>query len=289
MKRMKLIEKACAKVNLALKITGIREDGYHLLDMVLMEAGLYDTLELEHRERGICIEAPEEIPTGMDNTAFRAAAMYFEKTGIRGGAHIRLHKSIPGRAGLGGDSSDAAAVLRLLNRMYYDVKCGKPSLSELHTIAPLVGADVSFFLMGGVQRCKGIGEVLEHIKLASPVHMVILTPNEGLSTPEVYREYDRQPSNTGGDTSLVVEALGMGDIQALCRAMFNDLEAPAERLCPILPGIKKLLLEHGAAGAMMSGSGTSVFGIYESEAESREAAEKIEKKYKDRFRLIHWE
>ncbi len=284
---MKLIEKANAKVNLALKITGVRDDGYHLLDMVLMETGLYDTLELESSGQGITIEAPEGLPLGMDNTAYKAASVYFRKTGVQGGAHIRLHKQIPGRAGLGGDSSDAAAVLRLLNRMHYNVESGRPSLSDLHTIAPQVGADVSFFLMGGVQRCKGIGEVLEHVKMAVPLHMVILTPNEGLSTPEVYREYDRQPSDTGGDTGRVVEALEKGDLAMLCREMFNDLEAPAIQLYPILPDIKSILMDHGAMGAMMSGSGTSVFGIFTSEEESREAAQKIAEKHNDRFRLIY--
>lgn len=284
---MKLSEKAYAKVNLALKITGIREDGYHLLDMVVMETGLYDTVELEHMQQGISIEAPEGIPTGPENTAYQAAALYFEKTGIQGGAHIRLHKEIPSRAGLGGDSSDAAAVLRMLNRMHYDVESGKPSLAELQAVAPLVGADVAFFLTGGMQRCRGIGEILDDVKLAVPIHMVLLTPNEGLSTPEVYREYDRQACDKGGDIGKVIEALEKGDMTMLCREIFNDLEAPAMRLCPILPDIKQVLLDHGAMGAMMSGSGTSVFGIYGSEKESRAAAKEITAKHAGRFRLIY--
>ncbi|MDP2892618.1 MAG: 4-(cytidine 5'-diphospho)-2-C-methyl-D-erythritol kinase [Bacillota bacterium] len=275
---------AYAKINLALKIMGRREDGFHLLDMAMAEIGLFDTVEVTIKKSGITLEVPAGMPGGMKNTAYKAAALYFARAGIRSGANIRIVKHIPERAGLGGGSSNAGAVLKALDKLYRAI-----SPQALHDVARQVGADVPFFLTGGTARCRGVGDIVEPLHVKEPLHIVVLCPKTGLGTPLVYQAYDKQSVHSSGNIEIVCGALEKGDTLLLCRSIFNDLEEAASCLCPEVPAAKEALLEEGALAAMMSGSGTSVFGIYASGEEARGATEKIRERNRDKYRLIFWQ
>ena len=245
-------ERACAKVNLTLGVTGRRSDGYHTLDSLMVTTDLCDDVTVT-RCREVIVTC-----TGMflpyRNTLRAAAERYRALTGR--GARIHVYKRIPAEAGLGGGSADAAAVLRGMQRMY-----GEAEERDLYDIALRVGADVPFCLQGGLCRAQGVGEVLTPFRLGAPLHLVLAKPAAGVSTRALFERLNLpQPLP---DTARAMAALSSGDVRALGPLLCNALQAEAEALVPEIGTLRQRLLALGALGACMTGSGSAVFGLFE--------------------------
>ncbi len=254
----KIVLEAAAKLNLSLDITGVREDGYHLLDSVMQSVSLYDRVALIKREEGISLAVDRpKIPNGPENTAYRAAVAFFKETKIRGGVEIFLEKHIPSQAGMGGGSADAAAVLVGLNQMY-QTGLSKEKLQE---IGLTVGADVPFCIVGGTARVRGIGEVVQSIAPLNMAQFVVVKPRGiGVDTKEAYQRYDEMGSSKRPDTEGLLHAILSGRISSFSKYMYNVLEesAPLDEIREI----KKDMMDYGANAAMMTGSGAAVFGVF---------------------------
>ena len=254
--------KAYAKINLGLDITGRREDGYHLVDMILQSIRLFDRITLEKtREPGIRFSSNWSfLPSDDSNLAVRAARLLMEECSIGEGLSIRLEKHIPVAAGLAGGSTDAASVLYGVNRMF-----GLHlSPEELRQRGKMLGADVPFCLMRGTARATGIGEVLRELPAPPACHIILAKPRAGVSTRETYQRYDELPPEAVRRPEMeeLEAALRRGDYKALCSGMGNVLEAVTIPLFPVIEDIKNALREFSADGVMMSGSGPSVFGLF---------------------------
>ena len=252
--------KAPAKLNLRLKITGRRPDGYHELISIMIPIDLFDLLELkvirQSRIRLSCEGLP--VPTDKNNLVYRAALSFLSETGIQEGLAIKLIKNIPVGAGLGGGSSDAAATLLTLNEIW-----SRPlSLSKLHALAAELGADVPFFLRSEPSLATGIGEILEPLKKWPKFWYVIVTPPLQVSTSWVYRNLKFEL--TMGEYDFIVKFL-KSDPFTISAILDNDLEEVTAASFPVIETIKKSLVDAGAEGALMTGSGPSVFGVFSSQ------------------------
>lgn len=265
---------ACAKINLTLEVTGLRGDGYHLLRGVMQSVSLCDRVTVEARPAddgiSVTLSGPfgEGLSDGADNTAHKAARVFFCDCGITGGARIHIEKHIPLQAGLGGGSADAAVVLHALNELYdrpYDTE----SLTQL---GAAVGADVPFCTAGGTCLVQGVGERLTFLPPMPDCFIVLAKDAEGAFTPQVYRLYDTMglPEGPGPDSDALLSALLKKDFAGIAAGLCNALEPAAIRLCPSIPDIKALLMSNGAAGALTCGSGAAVFGLFA----SRESAQR---------------
>lgn len=254
----KIVLEAAAKLNLSLDITGVREDGYHLLDSVMQSVSLYDRVALIRREKGIFLTVDRpKIPNGPENTAYKAAEAFFKATKINGGVEIFLEKHIPSQAGMGGGSADAAAVLVGLN-LLYETDLSKETLQE---IGLSVGADVPFCIVGGTARVQGIGEDVHSIAPLSMAQFVVVKPRgAGVNTREAYERYDEMGSSKRPDTEGLLHAILSGNVSTFSKYMYNVLEesAPLDEIREI----KKDMLDYGANAAMMTGSGAAVFGVF---------------------------
>ena len=259
---------APAKLNLFLNVLGKRPDGYHELETVMVAVGLYDILRFTPADRPAttlsCHDARSRSQTGgnplqlspsEDNLVLRAAAALRRKTGATAGVHIDLFKRIPLAAGLAGGSTDAAATLVGLNRLWnLDL-----SATELHKLASELGSDVPFFLCAtGAAVCRGRGERIEPVTL--PVlHYVIVRPATGLSTAAVFKEC--RPGHSDRTSQPLVSSLQAGNVHSVRSGLFNALQEPAERLNGDVGRLARTFLRLPVAGHLMSGSGTSYFGI----------------------------
>jgi 4-diphosphocytidyl-2-C-methyl-D-erythritol kinase len=241
---------APAKVNLGLSVLGRREDGYHELHTLFAALDLGDRLFVEPTPAGVGLEvAGADLPTGADNLAYRAAWAYLEATGWPGGARIHLEKRLPLAAGLGGGSSDAAAVLLALSRLY-------PAPLDLPAIARKLGADVPFFLLGGMAEARGIGERLRAVE-AAEAHVVLVNPGIAVPAASAYRGLRPEEWGPELDVAAILQALRSGQDPPY----WNSLEAPVFRLEPAIAELKLHLRAAGLRGVLMSGSGSTVFGL----------------------------
>ena len=266
--------RACAKVNYALEVRGLRPDGYHEISTVMQSISLADVVEIERAERDFeLVVEPEgaEIGPPEENTVYKAWALVGERLGDTLSVRVRLNKKIPAGAGLGGGSADAAATLVGLNELF---GLGLDE-AELREVGRGVGADVPFCLAGGTALGEGIGELLSPLP-APPMHrLVVAKPAAGAETARIYGAYDKRPVDRNPSAAPVVEALRARDLAALARSLGNDLAPVTEDLVPEVRALEKALLREGALGAAMSGTGTAVFGIFASEAEARAAADRL--------------
>ncbi len=246
-----MLVKAPAKINICLDIVGKRQDGYHLLHTVMHQIPLYDIINVEKADTITvdCIGLENE-----KNIANKAAVAFFNYTKIQGGAKICIEKHIPKEAGLGGGSSDAASVIKALNDIY------KTNLSdnEMCEIAVTVGADVPFFIIGGCCEAKGIGEKLTPVKKLPPCYTVVVKPKFSASTKEAFKVIDSCTPPAHTDTCEIVNALNKGDLRFVAQNMFNVMEINDDII-----KIKEQMLDNGALGAVMSGSGSSVFALFD--------------------------
>lgn len=262
---------APAKVNLFLAVKGRRPDGSHELETIFQAIDLADVIELELLPSEIRLTSDRPgLPAGEGNLCWRAAALLREKAGTQKGATIRLRKEIPVGAGLGGGSSDAAAALVGLNRLWeLDL-----ATEDLQDCAAQLGADVPFFLQGGTALGKGRGEVLSPLPTPD-LRLVVAWPKTTLSTALVYQAWDEQPGQGAVSLEEMLEAVQKNDPAQIAASLRNDLEAAAMRLCPACAAVKEDLLRAGGLGALVSGSGSAVFGIARDERHADEMAASI--------------
>lgn len=245
-----------AKINLFLHITGKRPDGYHNLVTVMCCVSLYDTIFLTTHVKKTSVSCSNpKVPEDEKNIAFKAADLFFNRLNINEGVKIRINKEIPVAAGLGGGSSNAAAVFLGLNRCY-----GSPfSLDDLMAMGISIGTDVPFFLLGKPAVAKGVGEKLEVLNELPSYKVLLVYPGFAVSTAEVYKKFDFGLTKCKKKLkqSLLKNSIFDGSFD-LC----NDLESVVMPRYPDILAAKKALLNHGALGALMSGSGSTVFGIF---------------------------
>jgi len=255
-----LTEKAYAKINLTLDVVGKREDGYHDIKTVMQTVSLCDLLNIEQDEVDIITVTTNKryIPTDRRNLIYVACEKFFKATGIKGGARVNLKKYIPVAAGLAGGSSDAAATLRALNRLY---RAGL-SDDELCVIGASFGADIPFCIKGGTAICEGIGEIITTLHPTPKMNIVISIGGEGMSTPAMYAEIDNKSERKKIDTDGMICAIKTGNQEGIIAKLGNVFEDICTEKRPFVAQIKKQILENGALGAVMSGSGPSVFGIF---------------------------
>lgn len=261
----RVVVQAPAKLNLALAVTGVAENGYHTLDMVMQAVDVWETVEVV-RSMGYSLRLPRSpIPANDNNTATKAAQAFFQHTGLLAGADITIHKKTPTRAGMAGGSADAAGVLVGLNALYG----ARLSLEELCQIGVCVGADVPFSLLGGTARVTGIGDVMQPLPPLQGCWFSIAMPSGGVSTPAAYQRFDRLGSPLTPDLEAVCKAIARQDFTALGREMQNMLEhANGDKRTARL---RRIMDENGALGSMMTGSGAAVFGIFDNEKAARKA------------------
>lgn len=259
---------ANAKINLALDVTGKRDDGYHDVCMIMQEVGLCDKIEIIPNTTGeISLEViNSNLPCDESNIAVRAAKLFFEKAGIDGGCKITLEKNIPVCAGLGGGSSDGAAVLKALNEIY----SFSLSEAELLELGLKLGADVPFCVMGKTALAEGIGEVLTPVSSLLKGWVCIIKPDIDISTPLAYKAIDNC-TYPHPNISECVKAIENGDIETFVKNSGNVFEVVCRDVHPEINEIKNHLLNSGAFFAMMSGSGPSVFGIFENKSDAQRA------------------
>ena len=261
---------APAKLNLSLDVVGILPGGYHALDMVMQAVSLYEQVTLR-RSVDLVVRIPgSRIPTGPKNTAYKAALAFFYYTGLLAGADITIRKSVPVRAGMGGGSADAAAVLVGLNTLYG----AHLSMTELCALGASVGADVPFALMGGTCRVQGLGDLIKALPPCPDCWFTVVMPGYGISTPAAFAAYDQIGSPTHPDCAAQETAIRSGDLNGLCSAAGNALEVCAGGADTA--ALKEALTAHGARAALMTGSGAAVFGIFETEDAARQAASALE-------------
>lgn len=254
--------KAFAKINLGLDVIGKRKDGYHEIRTIMQSVGVFDTLCLK-REKGSGIRLfcdQPSVPSDRTNLAYRAAELMFRKYGIEGGMEIRLHKRIPAAAGLGGGSSDAAAVMTGIRELY-GLKC---SFSDLEEAAVLIGADVPYCIRGGTVLAEGIGEKMTRLPDMPDCTVVIVKPEANISTKLIFENLgiEKLDARSHPDMEKVIRSIYGKDVAGVAENMGNILETVTLKLCPEIGTIKAAMIDAGAAGALMSGSGSAVFGIF---------------------------
>ncbi|MDD3428923.1 MAG: 4-(cytidine 5'-diphospho)-2-C-methyl-D-erythritol kinase [Oscillospiraceae bacterium] len=275
-----VIVTAPAKLNLALDVVGLLPNGYHELDMIMQAVALYERVTIKRADQIQLFCQNPIVPLNEKNTAYKAAALFFAHTGIKGGAHITIEKNIPIQAGMAGGSADAAAVLVGLNVLYGAAL----SLSQLCELGVQIGADVPFSLVGGTARVRGIGEKIEPLPTPNPSAwpIVVAMPGRGVSTPQAFARYDELGGGVHPDCAAMAYALRRGNMAQVCSLMGNSLQATGsaentEDICAVLRS-------HGALAAMMTGSGAAVFGIFDGEQEAQQAQNQLAKEY--RFAVV---
>lgn len=274
---MSIQEKAYAKINISLDVAGKRPDGYHEMIMPMQTVSLCDTLTIRREGEGIRARSNlRYVPGDERNLAVRAAKRYLEAIGEEGqGLRIELDKHIPVGAGMGGGSADAAATLRALNRAYGD----RLSREELTALAAEIGSDVAFCLVGGTMLATGRGENLQPIAPLPPCYIAIVKPAFSISTPELFNKLDHAPIRIHPDTAGLIEAMEQGDLQGVCRRLYNVFEDVDDRRMRSIRQIKGELLDGSALGAVMTGTGSAVFGLFEDAEAAARCCAKLKKEY----------
>ena len=266
---MKLTLQAPAKVNLTLLVSARRGDGYHDVSTVMQTVDLGDTLTLTGEGRGLTLTCTDPaVPADDSNLVLRAARLFFAEAGLPvPDLHFRLEKRIPSQAGLGGGSSNAASALLALRTLY------APALSDekLECMAARLGSDVPFFIRGGTMHCTGRGERIAPLPPLTAGWFVIVKPPESFPTPAMYRRLDELPPEPHRPANLTA-ALEGGDVRAVAAALYNSFERAVPPDSAVRT-VRDVLLAQGALGALLSGSGSAVFGLFQREDAARAAAE----------------
>lgn len=267
---------APAKVNLFLDIKGKRDDGYHEIQTVMHLIDLKDEIRISLRDEGIRVRCSDPfIPQGSENLAYKAAAIFLEKCGIRKGVEIYIAKKIPDGAGLGGGSSDAAAVFKGLNNLF---ACNVPH-KELALWAAEIGSDVPFFIWERTALAEGRGELISLLEKENLLYILLVKPHFSVSTPEAYRNFKKEEVKVFRDLKAFLAAWENYDIISIAENMINVLEMPVIKIYPEIAKIKDDLKRAGALNALMSGSGSAVFGIFGEEKEALRAYTCLQGKY----------
>ena len=272
--------KAYGKVNISLDVVGKREDGYHLLSMIMQNIDLYDEIEVEKQECGIILECNKSyVPVDNRNLAYKAAEIFKERYDIVDGVKINIEKNIPVSAGLAGGSTDAAAVLKVMNKLF-NVNATEAELMELGL---RLGADIPYCIHGGTALCEGIGEIITPIKPFRDKIVVLVKPAFGVSTKEVYKNFNLEKVKQHPKTAEIINAIENDDLNFVASNMKNLLENVTLRKHKILIKIKEEMNACGAINSMMSGSGPTVFAFFDDMLKAQKCFEKMKKKYSDVF------
>lgn len=269
---------APAKINLSLDVVGLDDRGYHLLDMIMQTVSLFERVTVTKKEEEITLSSNARyIPTDSKNVAVKAAMLFFEYTGIQGGCHIHIKKSVPIKAGMAGGSADAAGVIVALDKLY-ETNLTRVQMCEIGAKA---GSDVPFMIVGGTKRVQGVGDIITPCPAMPRCHLVICMPDKGVSTPAAFANYDALGEKTLVETDKLVQAMEDDDIYTVAKYMANDLEkaAASEDTQPI----KEALIQQGAIGSVMTGSGAAVFGVFDSEEKAKVACEYFRGKVRSVF------
>lgn len=278
---MSVTVEAPAKINLTLDVTGRRDDGYHLVETVMQAVDLCDRVTVRRIDKPGSLSLAcddERVPAGPDNTAVRAAAAFFKACGlVNPGVEIRLRKRIPMQAGLAGGSADAAGTLVALDRLM-DTRM---TSAELCAVAETVGADVPFCVLGAAAYAEGTGTILTPLPSLPDCTVVIAKPIGGVSTAEAYRLVDRAAITRRPHTGTVVNALCVGDLATVAHELCNVFE---EALAlPETMAIQQVMRDYGTLGSRMTGSGSAVFGLFDSEETARRCTAALRRDYDQVF------
>lgn len=269
--------RAYAKINISLDVTGKREDGYHLLRSVFQGISLYDEVRVikDAGAPGIAISCNlPYIPTDERNIVHKVAAAFFKAAGIdEYSIAIDLKKTIPSGAGLGGGSADGAAVFSALCRLYgrFFTK------AEATAILTPLGADIPFFLYSGTMLAEGVGEILSSLPPLPDCFIVLAKPRAGANTKQIFTALKENGIPAHPDTDLVIEGLQKGDLSLIAQGAGNVLENATIPLCPPVGTLKEAMQKQGAILSLMTGSGSTVFGLFDNEQAARKAARAMQK------------
>lgn len=265
----RVLVKAFAKINLSLDIVGKREDGYHLLEMVMQNVDLHDDIIIEQIEEGIMLTCNKAyVPVDERNIAYKAAKLLMDTKGIRKGVRIDITKRIPVAAGLAGGSADAAAVLKGMNELF-DLKM---STEELMEEGLKLGADVPYCIVGGTCLCEGVGEVVTQLKPFRGHTILLVKPSFGVSTKEAYGLFELDRINRHVETEKLIKAMEDDDLNGVNYYSRNLLENVVLPRYPILKSIKQMLSRNGSIVTLMSGSGPTIYGIFRDVSAAENAA-----------------
>ena len=265
---------ANAKINLALDVLGKRADGYHELRMIMQSVSIHDVIKLEKAETsGITFQCSGGAPIDESNLAVKAARLLLKENSIEGGLKITLEKRIPSMAGMAGGSADGAAALIGVD-MLFDLKTPRKKMLKM---ACSLGADVPFCVVGGVKICEGIGEKMTALPNMPKCAIVVVKPSVSVSTPEAFAKYDSIVSPKKGDFDGMISAFKVGDLGGIGSRLFNDLEYAAD--LPQIKQAKEDLMKCGAQGALMTGSGSAVYGIFDDGKSAEKCAETLKMLY----------
>ncbi len=272
---MKQTRKAYAKINLGLDVTGKRADGYHIVRMIMQNVDLYDTLDFEENETGeiVLTTSSPKIPTDDSNLICKVARQLQDKFDVKKGANINLVKRIPVAAGMAGGSTDGAATYLALNELW-NLGLSKKELCEL---AVSLGADIPYCIMGGTALAEGIGEELTAISDMPACTIVIAKPAIDVSTGWVYKELDSKEIVEHPDIDGIRSAIEAKDLNKMCELIGNVLEPVTAGKYQEIEKIEKLLEDNGAIRAFMTGSGPTVFAIFDDDVKAKAAYNAVEK------------
>lgn len=273
-----IILKARAKINLTLDVIRKREDGYHDLKMIMQTVSLYDSINIKKIDKPV-ISLKSNIswlPVDERNLAFKAAALLKNKYDIKTGLFIELRKRIPISAGLAGGSSDCAAVLKGINKLLNL----NLSLKELMELGSSLGSDIPYCLLGGTALAEGKGEILTQVSPCPKFYVVLAKPNFSVSTGEVYKKFNFSDNIIHPKTDDMLKAIKKNDKKYISDNLCNVLESVTISMYPRLQNIKEELLNLGASGALMSGSGPTIFGLFEKKEAACKAADYIRTVFK---------
>lgn len=274
------MEKAYAKINIGLDVVGKREDGYHLLEMIMQNIEIYDEIDVEKRNEGITIKCNKPfVPNDNRNLAYKAAQLFIDTYNIKSGVFINIKKNIPVSAGLAGGSTDCATVLKIMNKLF-EVNVSDEELMELGV---KLGADVPYCIKGGTALCEGIGEKITEIKPFKNQILVLVKPPFGVSTKEVYKNFDLSRVIIHPNTTALIKEMNNSNIDFVAKNMKNLLENVTLRKHKTITIIKEDMLRHGALGSMMSGSGPTVFGFFDDMLKAQCCYDAMKSRYDDVF------
>lgn len=272
--------KAYGKINIALDVIGKRDDGYHLLKMIMQTVNIYDELELKKSAKGIKITSNKSfVPTDNRNLVYKAIELFCNTYSVEKAISVHIEKNIPVEAGMAGGSTDAAAALRAMRDLY------KPEISdkELMELGVNIGADVPYCIKGGTALCEGIGEVITELKPFKDKLLVVVKPNFGVSTIATYKGFKLSEVKQHPKVDELIEAMNRDDLKYVADNMMNLLELVTLKEHEEISRIKEFMCAEGALGSMMSGSGPTVFGFFDSEEKANKCAEMLKDKYKEVF------
>ena len=275
----KITVKAYAKINIGLDVTGKTDNGYHLLKTVMQQVDLYDDVTVEKCDEGIKFECgSSEVPLDDTNLAVKAARLMIDTYNIKEGVKIVLKKNIPVAAGMAGGSTDGAAAITGINEVF---NLGL-TLQDMMDIGVKIGADVPFCIHGGCALAEGIGEKLTVLDNKADINVLIVKPPINVSTAFVYKNLNL-PALKHPDMESVITGIKTGDIKLISENMGNVLESVTSSEYEIIGELKNAILEAGADGSLMSGSGPTVFGIFSDKEKCLAAENILKEKYPDSF------